>query len=98
MMHFLGRRQLTSLPALLTQRMRLDVSAAYLSPCTAVPFGSCRVTLVLVVMPVDDRLMLFTVPTMGKAWTSGVTAGPFRSGRHGAVSFWVKEKDIYHFQ
>jgi len=78
--------------------MRLDVSATYLSPRTAVPFGSCRITLVLVVVLVDNRLMLFTVPIMGKAWASRVTAGSFRFGWHSATSFGVKGKDTYRFQ
>ncbi|MPM35481.1 hypothetical protein SDC9_82074 [bioreactor metagenome] len=77
-MDLLGGCQLTLLPALLAQRVRLNVSVTDAFPSTTISFVGSRVAFVLVIMFVRRLLMLGTVLLAhGKPTATGVGAGTF---------------------
>jgi len=93
MVYLLGGCQLTLLPALLAQRVRLDVSVTDAFPSTTISFVGSRVAFVLVVMFVCRLLMLGTVLLAhGKPTAAGVGAGTLWFVWHGFTSVQGKEK------
>ena len=83
-MYFLGRSQLALFPALLAERMRLDVTVTDSFPGSAVSFVRSRVALILVVTLVHDLLMLGTVLlTHGEPTAARIGTGTFWFVWHG---------------
>ena len=84
---FLCRGHPAFLLALLTQRMRRNVSVAYPFPRSAVPTAYSRVTVVLLVAAGFLFLMLLTEPSIREIRAAWVGAGSLRSFRHSFTSF-----------
>jgi hypothetical protein len=91
--HLLGRGKPTLLLALLTERIRLDVTVTDAFPGTTVSFVRSRVTFVPVVMFCQNLLMLGAVLlAISKPTAAGVSAGTFWFVGHGFTSFRAKQK------
>ena len=73
-MHFGRYRQLTFTLAQLTERMQVQESCTYLSPCIAIPSLGCRVSAILLILLACQMFMLRTVPCIRQFWTAGITA------------------------
>jgi hypothetical protein len=76
--YLFGGSELTLLLALLTKRMRLDVTVTDTLPSTTVSLVGSRVTFVLIVMFVHFFLMLGTVLlAFSKPTAAGISTGTF---------------------
>ena len=89
MVNFLGGRQLTSLLAFLTKRVRLDEAVADTLPRTTIPFIRLRLTLEMVIMIIRLSLMLRAVKTACQLRTAGMLAWSLWFSWHDVTSSWA---------
>ena len=86
MVHLLGGCQLTMLPTLFAQWMRLDISVAYAFPCTTISFVGFRLTLEMIIMTRCLPLMLRAIQSVRQLGTAGVLTRPLWFLRHEVTS------------
>ena len=86
MVDLLGRSDSAVLLALLTQRMRRNITVPDAFPCSSVPLSLSRVAPVLFIAFVLFALMLHTVTPVCQVGTAGVGTRPIGSLRHRITS------------
>jgi hypothetical protein len=91
MMNLFSGRKLTLLLTFFAKRMRCDESLSYLSPASAIPFTSFRVTS-FVVVAVNDSLVSVAVPIIDKFRTARIRTWSFWFSRHVLTSFLESKK------
>ena len=82
MMHFLGGRQPAFAHALLTYRVRLDISCTYQPPSSTISLTGFRVALVSVILSLGDLLVLVAVASVGQSAATGIRTRTLRFSRH----------------